>query len=327
MARAKALLFDIGDVVMRSNWDMLDLLERNTGRTIPGRGPLDPAGDPDWARYLDGALAWNDYWEHKATAGGYPGRYEMWRDMCVRLDEAQFDPDALALIDQARVAGVLVGVLSNDLVAIGGSEWVATRPELAGYDAFVDATVLGERKPAAAPYLAAIEQFGVAADDIVFLDDTVACVEGARAVGMIGVHVDPTDKRPAFGLARQLVGLVPPSAAQAMVDRAEAAYVARDLDAAMPLFHPDAVVYWNGQIVAAGAVEIRRLLRERLGFDGLPRPGDRLRTSLRAAVGDTVCVEWESEHVDPNGGVVRGRAADFWIIRYGRIIEWMAYRP
>ena len=280
MATAKALLFDIGDVVMRSNWAMLDLLERDTGRSIPGRGPLDPAGDPQWAAYLDGTLAWNDYWEHKATAGGYPGRYEMWRDMCARLGDSQFDPDALALVDQARAAGVPVGVLSNDLVAIGGAAWVDSRPELAGYDAFVDATVLGERKPAPAAYLAAIEQFGLAAEDIVFLDDTVACIEGARAVGMIGVHVDPTDKRPAFDRARQLVGLVSPSAAQSMVAAAEAAYAERDLDAAMALFHPDAVVYWNGRTVATGVAEIRQFHRDTLGFDGPLPSHHRLRMTL-----------------------------------------------
>ncbi len=322
---AKALLFDIGDVVMKSNWDMLDLLERATGRRISGRGPVDPTGDPDWLAYLDARLSWDDYWENKAASGGYAGRYELWRDMCAQLGKDQFDPDALALINDARAAGVPVGLLSNDLVAIGGAEWVATRPELAGFDAFVDATVLGVRKPAPAPYLAAIEQLGLAPEDIVFLDDTVTCIEGARAVGMIGLHVDPTDHKAAFQRARQLVGLADPPPAQALVDAAQAAYEAVDLDAVMSLFHPGAVVYWNGAQVAEGHGAIRDFHLTKLGFDRPPRADYRLRKTLRAVDGDTVAVEWVSTYRRDDGSEVRRSGGEFWTVRFERLIEWKAY--
>ena len=322
---AKALLFDIGDVVMKSNWDMLDPLERATGRCIAGRGPLDPARDPDWLAYLDARLSWDDYWERKAASGGYGGRYELWRDMCVQLGDDQFDRDALALIDEARAAGVPVGLLSNDLVAIGGAQWVSSRPEFAGFDAFVDATVLGVRKPDAAPYLAAIEQFGLAPEDIVFLDDTVACIEGARAVGLMGLHVDPTDHAAAFRRAREMVGLADPPPAQALVDAAQAAYEAVDLDAVMSLFHPGAVVYWNGAQVAEGRGAIRDFHLTKLGFDRPPRADYRLRKTLRATDGDTVAVEWVSTYRRDDGSEVRRCGGEFWTVRFGRLIEWRAY--
>jgi FMN phosphatase YigB (HAD superfamily) len=41
----------------------------------------------------------------------------------------------------------------------------------------------------------------------VFLDDTPECVDGARAVGMTGIVVDPSDRRPAFDEARRLLGI------------------------------------------------------------------------------------------------------------------------
>lgn len=322
---ATALLFDVGDVLMKSNWDMLDVLERHTGRRVPGRGPLDPDGDPDWVRYLDGGMTWGDYWKRKAVAGGYEGRFAMWRDICLHLGEAQFDPRALALVRDARAAGVLVGVLSNDLVAIGGREWVDTRPELNGYDAFVDATEFGERKPAPRPYLAAIEQFGVAAGEIVFLDDTAVCVDGARAVGMIGVHVDPTDPAVAFERARRLVGLAPLTPAESLVATIEAAYNGRDLDAVMALFHPEAVVHLNGLRAARGADEIRRLHVEQLGFDAVGRPGYRVRKTVRAASDDTIAVEWESTYTGADGATVTTRAGEFFVVRYGRVLEWHGY--
>ena len=322
---AKALLFDIGDVVMKSNWDQLDEFGEITGRTIVGRGPLDPDNDPAWQRYMAGTLSAADYWEGMAVAAGFADRWSMWREMCARLGASQFGQDALDLIAEARAAGVLVGALSNDLVAIGGRAWVDTRPELAGFDAFVDATELGVRKPAREPYLAAIEQFALPAREIVFLDDTPVCVEGARAVGMIGVHVDPIDRSVAFARARQLVGLREPSAAERLVCAAQDAYQARDLDAACALLHPDVIVHWNGEQVAVGVAEARRFHVERLGFGAPLRDGYQLRKTLRSSSDDTVCVEWESSHCRADGSMASSRGGEFWLLRHGRVIEWHAY--
>lgn len=321
----KALLFDVGDVLMKSSWEMLDAMARSTGRTLTGRGPFEPDGDADWVRYLAGQLSSGDYWEAKAEGVGYAGRFDMWRDICLRLGDEQFDPRALDLVREARAAGVLVGILSNDLVAIGGREWVDTRPELNGYDAFVDATELGERKPAPRPYLAAVEQFGLDPGDVVFLDDTAVCVDGARAVGMVGVHVDPTDPTVAFEHARRLVGLRPRTPAEALVATIEAAYATRDLERVLALFHPEAVVHLNGVRVATGLAEIRRLHVEQLGFGGAGRSQYRVHKTLRAATGDTLAVEWWSSYLGPDGEMVHTRAGEFFVVRYGKLLEWHGY--
>ena len=44
-------------------------------------------------------------------------------------------------------------------------------------------------------------------EDVVFLDDTPECVDGARAVGMTVIVVDPGDRRPAFDDARRVLGI------------------------------------------------------------------------------------------------------------------------
>jgi hypothetical protein len=46
---------------------------------------------------------------------------------------------------------------------------------------------------------------------------------------------------------------------------------------------------------------------------------------LRAADGDTICVEWESSYRNDDGTVVHGKAGEFWTMRYGLLIEWNAY--
>ena len=79
MADVKALLFDIGEVVTTEQWHLLDAVEHRTGRTLVGRGPLDPAGDPVWQRYLVGELSFLGYWAEYATANGYDDWRQLFR--------------------------------------------------------------------------------------------------------------------------------------------------------------------------------------------------------------------------------------------------------
>jgi putative hydrolase of the HAD superfamily len=320
-----ALLFDVGDVLMESNWVVIDELERRTGRRLAGRGAMDPANDPNWQRCLRGEIDIDEYWNRLALSGGYSDRITMWRAMSAELGAGVFAADALALVDEARLAGIKVGILSNDLYNASTREWVASRPEFAKFDALVDCTDFGERKPAPGPYLKAAADLGLPPEEIVFLDDTPYCIEGARAVGMVAVPVDPLARSHAFDRARRLVGLTPPTPADQLVAVAEAAYRSQDLSQIMALLHPDIVIYWNGQKVAEGLEAARRFHLQQLGFGSRPRKNYELRKTLRAADGDTICVEWESRYRDQDGRLVNGRAGEFWTMRYGLLIEWRAY--
>jgi putative hydrolase of the HAD superfamily len=322
---AKALLFDVGDVLMESNWIVIDELERRTGRRFVGRGAIDPVGDPAWQRCLSGEIEIDEYWNQLAQSGGYEDRITFWRAMSVELGGGVFADDALALVDEARAAGIPVGILSNDLYRSATREWVAGQPEFERFDVLVDCTEFGERKPAPGPYLKAAADFGLPPEEIVFLDDTPYCIEGARAVGMIGVPIDPLARANGFDLARRLVGLAPPTPADEAVAAAEAAYRSQDLSQIMPLLHPDIVIYWNGEKVAEGLDAARDFHTNRLGFGTKTRADYQLRKTLRAAEGDTICVEWESSYRTEDGQLVRGRAGEFWTMRYGLLIEWRAY--
>ena len=121
--------------------------------------------------------------------------------------DLMIDQDAVALMRDARAAGFRVGVLTNDAYSIMGKEFFANRPEFAELDAFVDAVDIGVRKPEPESYLRAAEALGVAPEAVVFLDDTPECVDGARAVGMHAIQVDPADRQPAFDRARELLGI------------------------------------------------------------------------------------------------------------------------
>jgi FMN phosphatase YigB (HAD superfamily) len=319
------LLLDIGDVIVNSPWEAFDQFEAITGRRVAGRGPYGPEDDPFWQARLAGELTYVGYWDSLAKAADFEDWRQMFRVVTDTVPHGLFDDDALGLMRDARAEGRRVGVLTNDGYLINGPEWFQRRPEFQDLDAFVDATELGVRKPAAEAYLAAAKELDVLPERIVFLDDTPECVEGARAVGMVGIHVDPQARQPAFDRARELLGLVPPSRAARLVQAAEDAYASLDLDAVLRLFHPDCVVWWNGRKAASGLEEIRRFHTERLGFGGAGPANFQLTKTLRAAEGDTICVEWVSSHRRTDGSTAVGRAGEFWTMRGDLVIEWHAY--
>ncbi|HWM22447.1 MAG TPA: DUF1348 family protein [Ilumatobacteraceae bacterium] len=322
----KALVLDIGDVVTDPLWNSFDDFERLTGRSGLGRGPLDPDGDPIWRRHVRGEIDIHGYWQEVAAAQGYDDWKLMHRDVATTVPERFSDPEAVALMDDARQAGFKVAVLTNDGVGIAGKEFFDSRPEFQTLDAFVDAREFEQPKPLAESYVRTARILGVDPSEVVFLDNTPVCVEGARDVGMIGVLVDPADKRPAFDLTRQLLRIDPETRAWRLVRAAEHAYQAQDLDAIMQLFHPEIVIYWNGERVAMGHADARRFHVETLGI-GRPtdRRDERLSKTLRAVQGDTVGVEWVSSYTTSDGKQMRGAGGEFWTMNGDLVIEWHAY--
>ena len=67
--------------------------------------------------------------------------------------------------------------------------------------------LLGILKPDPRAFGRAAGELGLAADQIVFLDDMPANVEGARQAGLIAVRVPWDDPGPAIDTARELLGL------------------------------------------------------------------------------------------------------------------------
>lgn len=326
MATVRALLFDIGEVVSGEQWPMFDRIERTTGRTLVGRGPLDPAGDPVWQRYLSGELSFTGYWAEYAIANGYDDWRQLFGDLPYGEGDVGFvQPDAASLIRDAQRAGLKIGALTNDGVGIKGPGFFMSIPMLASFDTFADAQEFGG-KPAAAAYLNAANELGVDPAEVIFLDDMTYCVDGARAVGMHAVLVDPMDRRVAFDEARRIAGIGDTGAAQRLVAEAEAAYGAQDLDRIMAMFDPDIAIHWNGRRVALGLAEARRFHAEQLGIGDGSRRSLHVRKRLRGAYYDTISVEYEATSVRADGTEVRTVAGEFWTLRRGLVVEWHCYQ-
>ncbi len=213
--KARGLLLDVGVVFFKSAWEIADDYERLRGLpagTVVGRGPLDPAGDERWQRYLGGEATEREYWldfAAKAQANGAPldGHPTLMRAMFQTPGVEVTRPEAIELVAKARAADLPVGILTNELMDFQGREWVESQDWYPWFDVLIDSTELGIRKPDPQPYLVAIEKMKLPAQDIVFIDDNPTYVRGGEAVGLQSLLLDVSDPGEVFIDAAKRLGL------------------------------------------------------------------------------------------------------------------------
>jgi len=99
------------------------------------------------------------------------------------------EPRMRRAVRLARRAGHRTALISNTW----GPPPAFRRPQLGRmFDAVIRSDEVGLRKPEPEIYLLAARRLGVTPDECVFVDDMLANVEGARAVGMVGLlHKHP----------------------------------------------------------------------------------------------------------------------------------------
>ena len=215
MAEADGLLLDVGVVFFKSAWEIADEYEQIRGLpagTVVGRGPLDPAGDVRWQRYLAGEATEREYWldfADRAVANGAPldGHPTLMRAMFQTPGIDVVRPQARELVNQAQEQGRRLGILTNELMDFQGRTWVESQDWFGVFEVLVDSSELGARKPDARPYLVAIEQMGLAPDRIVFIDDNPTYVRGGHEVGLRSILLDVLEPGAAFDEAAALLGL------------------------------------------------------------------------------------------------------------------------
>lgn len=180
---SRAVIFDWGGVLMRT----MDIRPRMAWerrlRLPPGALADTFFGSPAWDRAQRGEASLDDVWAEVADRLGVSRadlpalRRDFWAGD--RLDE-----ELVGLIRELRSAGIRIGLLSNHLREL--------RPRLGDLEPLLDAVVIsgeaGVLKPDPAIYRLALERLDVAPEGAVFVDDWKPNVEGARRLGMGGVH-------------------------------------------------------------------------------------------------------------------------------------------
>lgn len=212
---AKGVLLDVGGVLLPTPWERLEEFEAANGwppRTLPWRGPLDPATDPLWQSVQAGQLASGAYFDRRAAEiSALLGEHRSWPE----VTRAMFDtraglavrPEGPALIADARAAGLRTGLLTSKLVAFLSREVVARSELLSSFDVLLDESETGVAKPDPRAYEQAAAAMGLDPAGIVFVDDDPANVAGAVVAGMAGVQFDVTDPAGSFIRVRHQLGL------------------------------------------------------------------------------------------------------------------------
>ena len=198
----KALLLDVGGVVIRHAFELRRRAE--TVFALPAGsldrgGPFGPTPDPDWELVEAGKLVESEYWATwTAEIGGRAGRRDLTIQQLWQIlyggEEAEFiRPETMALAEEVMAAGAPVAMLSNDLTAFHGADWVGGVTAFQRLGPLLDAASLGARKPDPAAYAAATARLGVPPASVVFTDDLEDNIRGAETAGLTAVLFEITD--------------------------------------------------------------------------------------------------------------------------------------
>ena len=197
MPTLRAVIFDLGGVVMGSPLHAIAAYERELGipagsvnRLVVARGP-----DGAWARLERGEFDLESFYPRFDAECAEAGHPLSARAMMQRIAEAaQPRPAMLAAVRAIRARGLRTSALTNNWQGDGTHErdWLG-----ALFDVVVESAVEGLRKPDPRIYERTLARLGVAAPEAVFLDDIGRNLKPARALGMQTIKVD----EPAAALA------------------------------------------------------------------------------------------------------------------------------
>lgn len=188
-----AVLWDFGGVLSTSPFDAFARYEREHG--LPdGFIRRVNATDPDtnaWARFERSELDLDGFATCFAEESAALGHEVDGRDVLACLS-GDLRPDMLRAVVRCREHGLQTALLTNNVVATDGWATGLTLDEL--FDVVVESSKAGVRKPDRAAYQLVLDELGVRADEVVFLDDLGINLKPAKAMGMTTIKVvDPDD--------------------------------------------------------------------------------------------------------------------------------------
>jgi putative hydrolase of the HAD superfamily len=201
-----AVLFDFGGVITDSPFDAFARYEQGHElpigfiRGVNKTNHLDNA----WARLERNELGFEEFcdaFEAEARAAG--GRIDA-RDLFAMFS-GQLRPE---MVEAVRRCGrhFKTGLLTNNFVTpVAQSRSAELAEILALFDAVIESSVVGVRKPDDRFYVMACEALGIAPSQAVFLDDLGVNLKPARALGMITIKV--TDAPSALADLEEVVGI------------------------------------------------------------------------------------------------------------------------
>ena len=194
----KAVLWDFGGVITSSPFDAFNRYEAARGlphnliRLINATNPDDNA----WAQLERSEIdadGFDALFAAEAEAMGFALR----GSEVLPLLAGDIRPQMVAALDTCRAAGLMIGCITNN-ARIGHGAGMTSDPAkaeaiaaiLARFDAVIESSKAGLRKPDPRIYELMCETIGVTAPDCVYLDDLGINCKPAAALGMRAIKVE-----------------------------------------------------------------------------------------------------------------------------------------
>lgn len=210
------LLLDFGGVCLLNPVELHHVAESSLGLpsgTLDWHGPLDPETDPLWVKMADGeGMTERQYWAFRAAEIGRLGGRELDIRSYMRLlyhppRPELIRPGCITVSSAAQRTGLGVSVFSNDLIIFHGHDWAASMEFLQTVDSVLDCSATGIFKPDPAAYRWALDELGVEAGAVLFVDDQPVNVSGAEAVGMKAMWFDIANADESWSRVAERLGL------------------------------------------------------------------------------------------------------------------------
>lgn len=206
----RAVLFDFGGVILSSPFEAFERFELAQGLPVGFLRQVNST-DPDdnaWARLERGEVDLAGFDAAFAEESERLG-HRVQGSAVLPLLGGEVRPVMVTALERIRAAGGFVtGLLTNNFVAANGpdaSPPQAWAPVLGLFDAIVESSRVGVRKPERRFYELACAELGIEPTEAVFLDDLGVNLKPARAMGMVTIKVDDPDT--ALAELAEVIGL------------------------------------------------------------------------------------------------------------------------
>jgi putative hydrolase of the HAD superfamily len=197
-----AVLWDFGGVILTSPFEAFNRLEARIGVPADTIRRIN-AADPDrnaWARFERNdisAAQFDEAFSEEAARMGFSIRGA---DVLMVL-KGDIRPEMVRALDLVKAAGYKTACLTNNMI---GGDGVTERPAnsreaeidliMERFDAIVESSKVGVRKPEPRFYEIACEMLSVSPSECVFLDDLGINLKPAAGMGMRTIKVTGADQ-------------------------------------------------------------------------------------------------------------------------------------
>lgn len=193
----RAVFFDFGGVVLSSPFEAFNRYEADNAiprdfiRRVNSVNPDSNA----WARLERSELSPVDFDEVFATESEALG-HRIPGSHILALLHGEIRPEMVRAIDTVKRLGFLTACLTNNVLSepkedstLDANKRAAIAAILAKFDALIESSKVGVRKPEPSFYEIACSTVGVSPDECVFLDDLGINLKPAAAMGMTTIKV------------------------------------------------------------------------------------------------------------------------------------------